>query len=79
MKTHIMDIKIGLLQSPRELVISSSDAQEDVVEKITQAIESNQATVTLQDAKERKFVLRTDRISYVEVGQSAPHAVGFAG
>ncbi|WP_018296159.1 DUF3107 domain-containing protein [Corynebacterium lubricantis] len=74
-----MDIKIGLAESPRELVISSSDSQDDVVAKITQAIESNQPTVTLQDAKERKFVLRTDRISYVEVGQSAPHAVGFAG
>lgn len=74
-----MDIKIGLVESPRELVISSQSEQDDVVGQISQAIESNQPTVTLEDSKGRKFVIRTERISYVEVGQTAPHAVGFAG
>lgn len=74
-----MDIKIGLAESPRELVISSQSEQDDVVGQISQAIESNQPTVTLEDSKGRKFVIRTERISYVEVGQTAPHAVGFAG
>lgn len=75
----IMDIKIGLAESPRELVVSSKSEQDDVVGQITHAIESNQPTVTLEDSKGRKFVIRTDRISYVEVGQSASHTVGFAG
>lgn len=74
-----MDIKIGLAESPRELIISSSEEQDAVVQKISQAIESNQPTVVIEDSKGRRFVLRTERISYVEVGQSTPHAVGFAG
>ncbi|WIM68299.1 DUF3107 domain-containing protein [Corynebacterium breve] len=74
-----MDIKIGLAESARELVISSTASQDDVVGQINQAIESGAATVTLEDDKGRKYVIRTERISYVEVGSTAPRAVGFAG
>ncbi|WKD57055.1 hypothetical protein CAPI_02405 [Corynebacterium capitovis DSM 44611] len=74
-----MDVKIGLAESPRELVISSGEKQEDIVAEVSAAIEAGRPTVTLVDDKGRKFVIRTERISYVEVGNSTARAVGFVG
>ncbi|MGP6175161.1 DUF3107 domain-containing protein [Corynebacterium sp. A21] len=74
-----MDIKIGLTQSPRELVISTEESQEVVVTKVKEAISSDAGILELQDDKGSKFVVNVTQIAYVEVGTSAPRTVGFAG
>ena len=73
-----MDIRIGLSDSQRELAVSSSDLQEDVLARVSTAIAEGQPTLTLEDDKGRKFLVRTERIAYVEVGNSNARAVGFA-
>ncbi|WP_342319185.1 DUF3107 domain-containing protein [Corynebacterium mayonis] len=72
-----MDVKIGLADTPRELVISSAGQQDEVLDQVTRAIAADEPTVTLTDEKNRKFVVRTERISYVEVGSGTVRAVGF--
>nr|VDG62563.1 Protein of uncharacterised function (DUF3107) [Streptococcus thermophilus] len=74
-----MEIKIGLADSHRELSITSPQNQEDIQEHITRAMESGAPTLTLEDERGMKFVVRTERILYVELGNSTPRAVGFAG
>ncbi|WP_087116037.1 DUF3107 domain-containing protein [Corynebacterium urinipleomorphum] len=73
-----MEIKIGLADSHRELSITSSKGQDELLGEITQAIESGASTVTLDDERGMKYVVRAERILYVELGNSAPRAVGFA-
>ena len=73
-----MDIKIGLAESPRELVISRAEGQEEILEQVTRAIEGGEPTVTIRDEHGRAFVVRTERISYVEVGSATARTVGFA-
>lgn len=73
-----MDIKIGLAESPRELVISSAGDQDEILAQVTRAIEGGEPTLTMSDDRGRKFVIRTERISYVEVGNTTARAVGFA-
>lgn len=73
-----MDIRIGLSETPRELTVSSCEAQEDVLARVSDAVAQGQPTVTLDDAKGHKFLVRTDRIAYVEVGNSNARTVGFA-
>lgn len=73
-----MDIKIGLAESPRELVISRAEGQEEILEQVTRAIEGGEPTVTIRDDRGRAFVVRTERISYVEVGSATARTVGFA-
>ncbi|SDS37285.1 DUF3107 domain-containing protein [Corynebacterium timonense] len=73
-----MDIKIGLAESPRELVITTTGDQEDLLSRITRAIEGGEPTLTLTDDRGRSFIIRTERISYVEVGNATSHTVGFA-
>lgn len=74
-----VEIKIGFTQSPRELVINTEESQEVVVAKVKEASSSDVGILELQDAKGSKFVVNVTQIAYVEVGTTAPRAVGFAG
>ena len=52
-----MDIKIGLADTPRELVIKLPEGQEDFISTIEQAIDAGQATVKVVDDKERTYLI----------------------
>ena len=41
------------------------------------AIESGQSTLKVVDEKERTYLIRTDRIAYVEQGSTTARSVGF--
>lgn len=72
-----MDIKIGLADSPRELTIKLPEGQEDIISTVEQAISGGQATLKVEDDKGRTYLIRTDRIVYVEQGTVAARTVGF--
>ncbi|MDY5786368.1 MULTISPECIES: DUF3107 domain-containing protein [unclassified Corynebacterium] len=72
-----MDIKIGLAESPRELVVSTGGKQDEVLAQVTRAIENNEPTVSLSDDRGRTFLVRTERIIYVEAGAGTARTVGF--
>lgn len=72
-----MDIKIGLADSPRELTIKLPEGQEDIIATVEQAISGGQATLKVEDDKGRVYLIRTDRIVYVEQGSAAARSVGF--
>ena len=73
-----MDIKFGFADTARELVISAAGDQAELTQKINSALADN-STLELEDDKGRKYLVRTDRVVYVEVGIAEKHAVGFAG
>lgn len=72
-----MDIKIGLADTPRELVIKLPEGQNDFISTVEQAIDAGQATVKVVDEKERTYLIRTDRVAYVEQGSTTARSVGF--
>lgn len=72
-----MDIKIGLADSPRELTIKLPEGQEDIIATVEQAISGGQATLKVEDDKGRIYLIRTDRIVYVEQATAAARSVGF--
>lgn len=73
-----MDIKFGFADTARELVISAAGEQAELTQKINSALADN-STLELEDDKGRKYLVRTDRVVYVEVGVAKKQAVGFAG
>lgn len=73
-----MDIKFGFADTARELVISAAGDQAELTQKINSALADN-STLELEDDKGRKYLVRTDRVVYVEVGIAKKQAVGFAG
>lgn len=74
-----MDIKIGFVESPRELVITTDTNQEEVAEQVTEALTNDAATLQLTDAKGVKYIVRARQIAYVELGTTTQRFVGFAG
>ena len=73
-----MDIKFGFADTARELVISAAGDQAELTQKINSALADN-STLELEDDKGRKYLVRTDRVVYVEVGAAKKQSVGFAG
>ncbi|MFI9386165.1 DUF3107 domain-containing protein [Kutzneria sp. NPDC052558] len=73
-----MEIKIGVVESPRELLVNSDLSPDAVEALVADALDGKQSVLTLVDDKGRRFVVPASRISYVEIGASDSRKVGFA-
>ncbi|APU13022.1 MULTISPECIES: DUF3107 domain-containing protein [Actinoalloteichus] len=73
-----MEVKIGVADSSRELVLTSSQSPDEVETLITDALGDKQGLLTLVDDKGRRYVVPTGRIAYIEIGPSEARRVGFA-
>ncbi|WP_167477471.1 MULTISPECIES: DUF3107 domain-containing protein [Nocardia] len=73
-----MEVKIGIADSPRELVISSSQTPEEVEKLVSGALSGQGGIMSLTDEKGRKYLIQASKVAYVEIGTSAAGRVGFA-
>ena len=72
-----MEVKIGVTDSPREIVFNSDQAPEKLEKDIAAALTGDNTVLTLSDDKGRRFLVHTAKISYVEIGVSDVRRVGF--
>jgi len=72
-----VEVKIGIAESNRELVIASDQTPEQVQEQVTAALADPAGVLTLEDDKGRRYVVPTGRIGYVEIGAGTARPVGF--
>lgn len=73
-----MEVKIGVADSARELVVSSSESPEQVQTQVTEALHNATGLLSLVDDKGRRFVIPAARVAYVEIGPEDSRRVGFA-
>jgi hypothetical protein len=73
-----LEVKIGISDSPRELIIASSQTPEEVEALVTAALAEGSGTVNLTDEKGRKYLVQAAKVAYVEIGKATPGRVGFA-
>lgn len=75
-----MDIRIGLLHNPKELVLDVGDADRDALKAQVEAALNGPVTVLwLTDKEGRSVGVPTDRVAYVEVGSAeSGRKIGFA-
>jgi hypothetical protein len=73
-----VEVKIGVADSPRELVVSCSDSPDQVEALVTEALRNNQGLLTLVDEKGKRYVIPSTKIAYVEIGPSDSRRVGFS-
>jgi len=74
-----VDIRIGILNSPRELSFESAESAADITAAITAAVEKGAPLVTLTDTKGKQYLVPTAAIGYVEIGSDSARRVGFVG
>ncbi len=73
-----MEVKIGVSESPRELVLNSAQTPSEVEKLVTDALaEGAGGVLALSDEKGRRYLVQTSRIAYVEIGAADVRRVGF--
>ena len=71
-----MEVKIGVQNAAREIVLEST-LTPDEVEKAVAAALAKDSVLTLKDEKGRRVVVPAARLAYVEIGEPVERRVGF--
>lgn len=71
-----MEIKIGVKDVAREVVIDSSESAEAVTALVTRALEEK-SLLQLTDSKGNTTLVPGDSLAYVEIGAEAKRHIGF--
>ncbi|WP_250286910.1 MULTISPECIES: DUF3107 domain-containing protein [unclassified Frankia] len=72
-----MEVKIGIQNVGRELIIESGQSPDDVAQAVTDAIRSDLGLLTLVDEKGRRVVIPIGKLAYVEIAEAETRRVGF--
>ncbi len=71
-----MDIKIGVKQVSREIVLESNQAATEIEKAVADAL-STDSVLVLVDAHGRKVLVPSASIGYVDIGEETARRVGF--
>ncbi|WP_240759307.1 DUF3107 domain-containing protein, partial [Phytoactinopolyspora endophytica] len=68
---------IGVHNAPRELVLESSQTQDEVATAVRTALADENGVLELADERGRQVVVRSTYLAYVEIGEQSERRVGF--
>ncbi len=71
-----MEIRIGVQNSPREVVLESTDSVADVSAAVSAALKGGD-TLSLKDERGRTVLVPGAAIAFVEIGAEEKGRVGF--
>lgn len=74
-----MEVKIGIQQAQRELVVEVGESAEEIEKLVSEALSGDGGVITLTDTKGRKVVVPGAKVAYVEIGTGVAGTVGFRG
>ncbi|WP_309067047.1 DUF3107 domain-containing protein [Microbacterium sp.] len=72
-----MEIRIGIVNTGRELSFDTSSSADEVRSQITSALEQSATHLTLTDIKGNTYVVPTANLAFVEIGTEESRRVGF--
>ena len=72
-----MDIKIGVTDSGRELVVTSASQPDEIEALVNESLKNPNGTLVLVDEKGRRVIVPSARISYIEIAPAYNRRVGF--
>lgn len=71
-----MEIKIGVVDTPREIALESDESAESVTKAIQTAVDKG-TLLSLTDSRGRTVIVPATKIAYVEIGPASSRKVGF--
>jgi hypothetical protein len=74
-----VDIRIGILNSPREINFETKQSAADIEKVVSAALDSGAKYIRLIDDKEKVYIVPTVAFGYIEVGSETSRRVGFVG
>lgn len=72
-----VDIRIGIVNSPRELSFESSQPSAEIEAAVAAALESGTKFFKLSDDAGKLYIIPTAGLAYIEVGTEKTRRVGF--
>lgn len=72
-----MEVRIGIIQSPRELSFETNADVAELHELVETAITTAKPLVMFTDTKGKQYLVATGSIAYVELGADSGRRVGF--
>ncbi len=72
-----MEIKIGVQHAARELVVESGQTADEIEQAVSDAFAGKSSLFTVEDERGRRVIVPSDRLAYVEIGESETRRVGF--
>ena len=72
-----MEVKVGVLHTPREILVESTQSQDEVEAAVTAALKSVDGQLVLNDEKGRRVIIPANLVAYVEIAQADSRRVGF--
>jgi hypothetical protein len=72
-----VEVKIGVQNANRELVLDSSESADDIAKAVSSALSGDEGILTLADARGRRVLVPVDKLAYVEIGAGTSGTVGF--
>lgn len=72
-----MDVRIGIRESARELIIESDQSAALIEDAVASAVASSGGILKLNDSKGRTYLVPAASISFVEIGVEETRRVGF--
>ena len=73
-----MEVKIGIAESSREIVVISDQTPDEVEKLVNEALARDDGLLSLVDDKGSRYMIRSAQISYVEIAPADVRRVGFA-
>ncbi|MEG9248869.1 DUF3107 domain-containing protein [Arthrobacter sp. Soc17.1.1.1] len=71
-----MEVKIGIQNVNREIILESSESADAIADLVAQAM-SGGTELRLKDTKGRQVIVPTSVLGYVEIGAEETRRVGF--
>ena len=71
-----MEVKIGVQNAQRELVVDTDSTPDDIEARLAEAIAGN-GVLRISDVKGRTVVVPAEKIAYLELGSPTSSTVGF--
>jgi hypothetical protein len=73
-----VEVKIGVLHTPREVVLESAQSPAEIEDLVSTALNSTDGQLVLVDEKGRKVIVPANLVAYVEIAQAdSGRRVGF--
>jgi len=72
-----VEVKIGVQNVGRELVLESAQTPEQVAEAVAAALAEDNGLLSLLDEKGRRVVVPVAKLAYVEIAEAESRRVGF--
>ena len=76
-KAHLVDIRIGIFNSPREIGFESSQPASVIEDAVAAALADTTGYLKLSDSKGRVYIVPTAGLAFVEIGSEESRRVGF--